>query len=105
MNSLRVLVVLIASFMVFSLVLGEEIVLTTFYPSPAGVYKSLSAESLEVDNLTLKPQGRVPSDPSEGMIFYSTGEARDSEGNTLTRGIWIHAADKWFPLAIFRRVN
>ncbi|MCF7916933.1 MAG: hypothetical protein K9L61_04070 [Candidatus Omnitrophica bacterium] len=81
---------------------GEEVTLTTFYPSPAGVYKELKVENIKANSLQLQPQAQLPSEPSEGMIFFSSGKARDNDGKIFTRGLWIYAEDKWFPMAIFR---
>lgn len=44
---------------------AENITVTTYYPSPHGVYKALN-----VSELMLKPLDEAPEDPVEGMIFF-----------------------------------
>lgn len=89
------------SIFIFGFAQAETITLTTFYPSPIGVYKDLESEGLKVDSLTIRPQEQLPLNPSEGMLFHSNGKVIDSKGNTLARGIWLYVAEKWFPVTIF----
>ncbi|MCK4912168.1 MAG: hypothetical protein KAS05_00415 [Candidatus Omnitrophica bacterium] len=75
--------------------IGENLTVTTYYPSPHGVYKALN-----VSELILKPLDEVPTEPTEGMIFYSTGKAKDDKGNKIDKGIWICSGDRWYPLML-----
>jgi hypothetical protein len=100
-----VLFLLVGAIFLVNLSFGEEITLTTFYPSPSGVYKDLKSENMKVDKLELQPQSQLPSNPSEGMIFFSDGEVKNSKDEILPRGLWIYSGKKWFPMAIFRPID
>ena len=80
---------------------GEDITVTTYYPSPHGVYRTLKASEL-----ILEPQDKVPVKPVDGMIFFSSGKGKDPEGNRITKGIWVCSGEHWYPLMILEdRLN
>ncbi|MDP8290269.1 MAG: hypothetical protein P9M02_04825 [Candidatus Susulua stagnicola] len=74
---------------------GENLTVTTYYPSPHGVYKTLN-----VSELILKPLDKAPKDPVEGMIFFSSGKGEDDMGNKIDKGIWVCSGARWYPLAL-----
>jgi len=74
---------------------GEDITVTTYYPSPHGVYRTLKASEL-----ILEPQDKVPVKPVDGMMFFSTGKSKDPEGNRIAKGIWVCSGGHWYPLMI-----
>jgi len=74
---------------------GENITVTTYYPSPHGVYKTLKASELILELLD-----EAPTEPVEGMIFFSSGEGIDAEGNRIAKGIWVCSDGHWYPLMI-----
>lgn len=74
---------------------GESITVTTYYPAPHGVYKTLKASEL-----ILEPLDEAPAEPVEGMIFFSSGKGVDSEDNRIAKGVWICSEGHWYPLMI-----
>ena len=103
MKKRRVLIPIILGFFVFSAFIisaakpgnCENITVTTYYPSPNGVYRTLN-----VSELLLKPLDQAPEDPVEGMIFFSSGKGKDDKGNKIEKGIWVCANERWYPLMI-----
>jgi len=78
---------------------GESITITTYYPSPYGVYKTL-----KTSELILKPLDAAPAEPVEGMLFFSNGEGKDDEGNKIVKGVWVYADNYWYPLMILEKI-
>lgn len=74
---------------------GENITVTTYYPSPHGVYKTI-----EASELILEPLDEAPAEPVDGMIFFSSGAGADSEDNGIAKGIWVCSEGQWYPLVI-----
>ena len=74
---------------------GEDITVTTYYPSPHGVYKTLKASEL-----ILEPLDEAPAEPVTGMIFFSSGKGVDPKGNRIAKGIWICSEEHWYPLML-----
>lgn len=79
---------------------GESITVTTYYPAPHGVYKTL-----KVSELILEPLDEAPTEPVEGMIFFSSGKGKDAEGNRIAKGIWVCSDGHWYPLMIVEERN
>ena len=79
---------------------AEDITITTYYPAPYGVYKSV-----KLHNLVFEPQDTVPDEPTDGMLFFSSGKPKDSKGEPFYRGLWIYFDRHWRPIAISFDLN
>ena len=103
MRSRRILISMILGLFVFfafsvgaaKLGKGENITVTTYYPSPHGVYKTLKASEL-----ILEPLDEAPAEPVTGMIFFSSGKGTDPKGNRIAKGVWICSEEHWYPLML-----
>ena len=74
---------------------GESLTITTYYPSPFGVYNRL-----KTNELIIQPREYPPENPVEGMLFFSTGEDKNSKVSKMPKGIWIYANHHWYPLVL-----
>jgi hypothetical protein len=59
---------------------AETLEMTTFYPSPQGTYKKVTANSV-----VLQPQTAAPANPVEGMMYYN---GTDKVAYVYNDGAW-----------------